>query len=122
MHSYLNYRNHFSQEAFWKKVKGAAISASRDLIFSALILYYTLQDPDLPGWARTKIYGALGYLIFPMDAVPDWWPGGYVDDTAVIALVLSTVAMHITSDTQGKARSKLQEWFGDGSAGATPVT
>jgi uncharacterized membrane protein YkvA (DUF1232 family) len=74
----------------------------------SFVLYYAAQDLDLSRWARTKIYGALGYLIFPADAIPDGWPGRYVDDAAVIALALGAVAMHIDDGIMQRARAKLR--------------
>lgn len=110
-----------SPQAFWTKIRTYATKMGRDLVFSALVLYYALQDPDLPGWARTKICGALGYLIFPADAIPDVWPGGYADDAAVIALALGAVAMHIDDGIMQRARDKLRQWFGPAADGATLV-
>jgi uncharacterized membrane protein YkvA (DUF1232 family) len=111
-----DYSNYFSVSRFWSKLRDNAKSMGLDLAYSALVLYYALQDPNMPSWARAKAYGALGYLIFPADAVPDWWPGGYTDDAAVIAAALGTVAMHIDDSAKRSARSKLQDWF-EGDAG-----
>ncbi len=108
-----SYRKHFSAKTFWKKIQRVARKVGLDAIYSMLVLYYTAQAPKTPGWAKTKIYGALGYFIFPVDSVPDWWPYGYVDDIAVIALALGAVAMHITPDIKNQAREKLRDWFGE---------
>lgn len=113
-----NYSSYFSNDRFWSKLSAKAQAIGLDLEYSALVLYYALQDPNVPAWARGKIYGALGYLLFPADAIPDWWPGGYADDAAVIAAALGAVAMHIDNDAKRAARSKLRDWFGDGASGA----
>lgn len=107
------YRRVFTSRALWRKISRHARGAGLDLIYSALVLYYAAKAPGTPGWARRTIYGALGYFIFPADAVPDWLPAGYADDTAVIVAALAAVALHITSDVKDKARSKLRDWFGD---------
>jgi uncharacterized membrane protein YkvA (DUF1232 family) len=107
-----DHSNHFSGSRFWSKLSGGAKKMGLDLAYSALVLYFALQDPNLPTWARAKATGALGYLIFPADAVPDWWPGGYSDDAAVIAAALAAIAMHIDDDAKQAARSKLRDWFG----------
>lgn len=117
-----DFKKHFSGSRFWKTLSNKAKAIGRDLVFSALVLYYTLQDPDLPNWARAKIVGALGYLLFPVDTVPDFWPGGYVDDAGVIALAVGAVAIHITADIEDKAREKLRDWFGDGADDAGLVS
>lgn len=117
-----DYGSYFSDSRFWRKLSDKVKKMGLDLAYSALVLYYALRDPNLPVWARGKIYGALGYLIFPADAVPDWWPGGYVDDAAVIAAALAAVAMHIDADAKHAARSKLRDWFGDNASGAALLT
>ena len=117
-----DFKDYFSDARFWTKISNKAKAIGRDLVFSALVLYYTLQQPDLPNWARAKIIGALGYLLFPMDAIPDFWPGGYVDDVGVIALAIGAVAIHITAATKDKARDKLRDWFGDGADDAGLVS
>jgi uncharacterized membrane protein YkvA (DUF1232 family) len=113
-----DYSSHFSVSRFWKKLRDGATKMGVDLAYSALVLYYALQDPNMPSWARAKAYGALGYLIFPADAIPDWWPGGYTDDAAVIAAAVAAVAMHIDDDAKRSARLKLRDWLGGDASGA----
>ncbi|WP_345528387.1 YkvA family protein [Nocardioides endophyticus] len=50
-------------------------------------------DPDLPRGIRWRLWLLLGYLLLPVDLVPDFLPVvGYADDALVIALVLRSVA------------------------------
>jgi uncharacterized membrane protein YkvA (DUF1232 family) len=59
------------------------------------------------------MYGALGYFIFPLDAVPDLAPLiGYTDDLTVMAAALATVAFYITPEVKAQAHEKLDHWFG----------
>jgi uncharacterized membrane protein YkvA (DUF1232 family) len=117
-----HYASYFSDARFWRTLGNNAQALGLDLAYSALVLYYTLQDPDLPDWARAKIYGALGYLLLPGDAIPDWWPGGYTDDAAVIAAAAAAVATCIDADAKHDARSKLRDWFGGDASGAALLT
>ncbi|MGJ3196969.1 DUF1232 domain-containing protein [Peribacillus castrilensis] len=43
-------------------------------------MFYTLQKPTTPAWAKTVIVGALGYFILPIDLIPDLIPGGYTEE------------------------------------------
>jgi uncharacterized membrane protein YkvA (DUF1232 family) len=117
-----DHSDYFSPGRFWTKLRDHAQAIGLDLAYSALVLYYALQDPATPPWARTKIYGALGYLIFPADAIPDWWPGGFADDASVIAAAVGAVAMHIGPDAKQAARAKLRDWFGEDASGAGLLT
>ena len=59
------------------------------------------------------IVGALGYFIFPLDAIPDLVPvAGYADDLGVLAIALSSVAIHIDDNVKAKARQKIKDIFG----------
>jgi uncharacterized membrane protein YkvA (DUF1232 family) len=105
----------YSDSSFWNKVIKYAKIAGKEVIERALQLYYAAQDPGTPAWAKTVIYGALGYFIFPIDAIPDpTLAVGYADDLGVLAAAIGTVAMYITDDVKQKARQKLRDWFGDG--------
>jgi uncharacterized membrane protein YkvA (DUF1232 family) len=49
-------------------------------------------DPSLPRGVRTRLWLLLGYLVMPIDVVPDFIPViGYADDAVVLALVLRSV-------------------------------
>lgn len=49
-------------------------------------------DPELPRGVRWRLWLLLGYLLLPIDLVPDVLPVvGYADDAVVIALVLRSV-------------------------------
>jgi uncharacterized membrane protein YkvA (DUF1232 family) len=49
-------------------------------------------DPTLPRGVRIRLWLLLGYLVLPIDLVPDFLPVvGYADDAIVVALVLRSV-------------------------------
>jgi len=95
-----------------RKLQRNARRAGHPLVEKALQLYYALQSPATPSWARSTIVGALAYFILPTDAVPDILPGiGYTDDLAMIAAALATVQMYITDDIRTAARKQARRWF-----------
>ncbi|WP_245587006.1 MULTISPECIES: YkvA family protein [Pelistega] len=82
------------------------------LLEKALYLYYGLKNPSTPKWARKVIYGALAYLVLPVDAIPDLLPGvGFTDDLSVIAAALATVSYYITPEVKAQAKEKMAKWF-----------
>lgn len=61
---------------------------------------------------KAIIIGALGYLISPLDAIPDAIPiVGLGDDMAVLAFVLKKVWDQVSDEVKDKARNKLADWF-----------
>lgn len=104
---------HYSDQGFWDKVKRYGKVAGREAIEKALLLYFAMQDPQVPAWAKGIVAGALGYFIFPIDAIPDVLvPLGYTDDVGVMAAALAAIAVHLTPETKKLASDKVAEWFG----------
>ena len=42
------YEGNYSEDAFWKKIKRVAAKAGTKVVYYALVLYYTLIDPNTP--------------------------------------------------------------------------
>lgn len=103
----------YSPSRFWKKIGTGTRGIGRSALEKALYLYYAAQSPATPKWARRVIYGALGYFILPLDAIPDLAPIiGYTDDVSVMAAALATVTFYITPDIKRQAHQTLDKWFG----------
>lgn len=104
---------YFSIEELWKKIQKFAKKAGSTVIYTVLLLYYTLQKPEIPMNVKATIVGALGYFILPVDLIPDLIPVvGYSDDLAVLTVALFRVALYIDDDVKAKAKNKLSDWFG----------
>lgn len=107
-----SYEEAYSRASFRAKLAGFAPAAGKEVVRRALTLYRCLRDPATPKWARARIIGALGYFIFPLDAIPDAIPiGGFSDDLGVLALALATVVGHIKPEHKRQAEEKLRTWF-----------
>lgn len=106
------YEKSYSEQGFWQKIKNYAKDIGETVLEPALKMYYAAQDPDTPKWAKTVIYGALGYLISPLDAIPDLTPLiGYTDDLGAITAALALIAAHIKPEHTTKAKETLRQWF-----------
>ncbi len=93
---------HYSEGAFREKLE----EIGGTLREHALLLYLVLKGQETPAWVRVAIVAALGYLIWPFDAVPDLIPfAGYADDLAVLAGLLVTLEDRITPTMREKART-----------------
>lgn len=102
----------YSEDSFFRKITNFALKAGRELIHRSFVLYYTLQDKDTPTWARSVIYGALGYFIMPLDTVPDFTPVvGYSDDLGALIGAMAIVAVHVKDKHKILAEQKLASIF-----------
>ena len=109
---FMNYANKFSRKDFVEKIARIAKGAGAKLFYAALILYYTLQSDKVSATNKAMIIGALGYLISPLDVVPDAIPiAGLADDLGVLVFVLKKVWTDIDPEIQVKARKRLSKWF-----------
>lgn len=109
----------YSAPRLWKTLSKAAATLGRKVVYTALILFYCLKDEDTPAWAKGVIVGALGYLILPLDLIPDIIPGaGYTDDWGALVAALGTVAAYIKDDHKTKASKQVERLLGSPKAKA----
>ena len=109
---FMQYKDKFSNQNFVEKISRIAKRAGAKLVYSALIIYYTLQSKDVSMTDKAIIIGALGYLISPIDVIPDAIPiAGLTDDLGVLAYVLKKVWGSVSEEVKQKAKDKLSEWF-----------
>lgn len=101
----------YDEQGFWDKLNTTAKKAGKGAVEKALQLYYTAEPAETPRWTKVIIYTALAYLIAPLDAIPDFLPGGFTDDMGILAATLSSVIAHITPQVKEKAQNKLDEWL-----------
>ena len=106
------YQQHYQEEKFWDKLTQFAFKIGSKGVYYALLLYYVMIDPDTPFAHKAIIGGALGYLILPIDLIPDLMPGvGYGDDIGILYKALQTIKTSINDSHRKQAQSKFQSWF-----------
>lgn len=82
--------------------------------YMALLLYHAFERKETPSYAKSIIMGVLGYLISPVDWLPDFTPlFGYTDDLGLLAFGLVSIACYINEEVRIKARKQLKSWFGE---------
>lgn len=109
---FMKYQDNYTSEGFIDKISRIAKRAGAKLVYVALILYYTLQSNDVSVKDKAIIIGALGYLISPLDIIPDAIPiAGLGDDLAVLLYVVKKVWGEVPDSVREKAHAKLSKWF-----------
>lgn len=111
---FMSYASKFTATDFVDKISKIAKRAGAKLVYAALILYYTLQSDKVSKTDKAIIIGALGYMISPIDVIPDAIPiAGLTDDLAVLVFVLRKVWGSVEPEVQEKAKNRLEKWFDD---------
>ena len=109
---FMSYAGKFSANDFVDNVSSIAKRAGAKLVYAALILYYTLQSDKVSKKDKAMIIGALGYMISPLDVIPDAIPiVGLTDDLTVLIYVLKKVWMDVEPEIKEKAKDRLSKWF-----------
>lgn len=111
------YKKDYSEESLFTKLLKYAKVIGVNLVYKALQLYFVLQKPELSAADKAIVFAALGYLISPLDFLPDPTPGvGYTDDALAVALAFAKVFMYIDDEVRTLAKQKLDDIFGKGTS------
>jgi len=102
----------FSEWKLKEKLARFASAMGVKTVYSVLLLYYAYRRKDTPSWAKNIVLGTLGYLITPIDVIPDLTPVlGFTDDFGVLSYGLVTIAAFINPEVRVKARIQLHSMF-----------
>ena len=109
---FMAYADKFSAKGFVEKISRIAKRAGSKLVYASLVLFYTLQSKEVSYKDKAMIIGALGYLISPLDVLPDAIPiVGLSDDLTVLLFVINKIWVEVPEDVKNKAKDKLSDWF-----------
>lgn len=93
---------------FWRKLKATVSYLPGAETF--LAAFYAAVDPKTPTTSKAVLFGALGYFIVPVDAIPDIFGAmGYGDDLAVLFAAIKAVESSITEGHRQRASGWLEK-------------
>ena len=108
------YEQHYNDSSFLDKVTKYGKLIGITVLYKAVQLWFVLQKPDVPARTKAVIMGALGYLIAPLDFLPDLLPVlGYTDDIVAITFALIKVQGYIDEEVERKSKKLLTKIFGE---------
>ena len=98
----------------WSRIRPYAKKMGRTASRPILQFYYVLNDRNTSALDRALIYGALIYVLFPIDILPRavYRIIGVIDDGMAILYVYNKIKDRITPDINLKVEMTLDEWFG----------
>ena len=106
------YSGSYSEEGLLHKISRYGVHIGIELLYKVVQLWCVLQKPEVPAKEKALIMGALGYLIAPLDFVPDITPVlGYSDDLVAITFALLKVQGYIDEEVDAKAKELLAKVF-----------
>ena len=108
------YEQHYSDASFLDKATRYGKLIGINALYKAVQLWFVMQKPDVPAGTKAVIMGALGYLIAPLDFLPDLLPVlGYTDDLVAITFALIKVQGYIDEEVERKSKKLLAKIFGE---------
>ena len=108
------YEQHYSDGGFLEKLTKYGKIIGINALYKAVQLWFVMQKPDVPAGTKAVIMGALGYLIAPLDFLPDIMPVlGYTDDLVAITFALIKVQGYIDEEVERKSKNLLAKIFGE---------
>ena len=108
------YEQHYSDGGFLEKLTQYGKIIGINALYKAVQLWFVMQKPDVPAGTKAVIMGALGYLIAPLDFLPDIMPVlGYTDDLVAITFALIKVQGYIDEEVERKSKNLLAKIFGE---------
>ena len=106
------YEQHYNDSSFLDKVTKYGKLIGITALYKAVQLWFVLQKPDVPAGTKAVIMGALGYLIAPLDFLPDLLPVlGYTDDIVAITFAIIKVQGYIDEEVERKSKKLLTKIF-----------
>ncbi len=106
------FKNFFQPTKFIGQLGSVIRKAGVQTSYTGLLLFYAFKRKETPLWAKRIIIGLLGYLLAPLDAIPDLAPViGYTDDIGLLSFGLVTIAAYIDDSVKSNAREKMNSWF-----------
>lgn len=110
----LTYQDKFSKYNLLLKLQHYGRDIGLTVFYNVLQLWYVLQKPEVPAKNKAVIMGALGYLITPLDFIPDLTPIlGYNDDAAAILFTLYMVRQYVDDEVKAQAKARLAKIFSE---------
>ena len=110
----LTYQDKFSKDNLLLKLQHYGRDIGLTVLYNVLQLWYVMQKPEVPAKNKAVIMGALGYLITPLDFIPDLTPIlGYNDDAAAILFALYMVRQYVDDEVKTQAKARLAKIFSE---------
>jgi len=100
-------------QELWDRIKEYAFKVGRVAVRPVLLLYYVMRSDETPWKDKLTIFGALAYLVFPVDLLDAKRLPiiGWLDEITSLAVAIQRMSKYITPEMEAKADDILEQWF-----------
>ena len=100
-------------QELWDRMKEYAMMVGRVAVRPVLLLYYVMRSNATPWKDKLTIFGALAYLILPVDLLDAKRLPiiGWLDEITSLAVAIQRMSKYITPEMEAKADEVLDRWF-----------
>lgn len=107
------YEKYFSESELWQKVEKFGKTMGATILYPVLLLYNLLKSNDVDLKEKAMIIGTLGYVILPLDFLPDALPGGFTDDELGLLAAITALASCLSEEIQQTSKEQLRNLLGE---------
>lgn len=95
------------------RIMDYAMKVGRVAVRPVLLLYYVMRSNETPWKDKLTIFGALAYLVFPVDLLDaKRLPVlGWLDEITSLAIAIQRMSKYITPEIETKVDNILDRWF-----------
>ena len=103
----------FEFPSLWDRIKTYAKKVGRVAARPVLLLYYVMKCEETPMKDKLTIFGAIAYVILPVDLInAKRLPIiGWIDEVVSLAVAVQRMQKYITTEMERKADEQLDKWF-----------
>lgn len=99
--------------SIWDRIKTYAKKVGRVAARPVLLLYYVMKSEETPMKDKLTIFGAIAYVILPVDLInAKRLPIiGWIDEVVSLAVAVQRMQKYITPEMERKVDDQLDKWF-----------
>ena len=100
-------------QILWDIIMDYAMKVGRITVRPVLLLFYVMQSEETPWKDKLTIFGALAYLVFPVDLLDAKRLPiiGWLDEITSLAVAIQRMSKYITPEMEAKVDGILDQWF-----------
>ena len=99
--------------SLWDRIKTYAKNVGRVAARPVLLLYYVMKSEETPTKDKMTIFGALAYIVLPIDLIKAKRLPiiGWIDEVVSLAVAVQRMQKYITPEMERKVDDQLDKWF-----------